>query len=79
MVEQEPDRVMINGEEAVVVTKSSDAYIFKKNGNIIYTDKAGNDIVVKPRNFSEELHAAVFDDEQIAKIQVELIKPQIDW
>lgn len=72
MVEQEPDRVMINGEEAVVVTKSSDAYIFKKNGNIIYTDKAGNDVVVKPRNFSEELHAAVFDEEQITKIQVEL-------
>lgn len=72
MVEQEPDRVMINGEEAVVVTKSSDAYIFKKNGNIIYTDKAGNDVVVKPRDFSEELHAAVFDEEQIAKIQVEL-------
>lgn len=77
LVPKNPSKYKVNGRDAVKVAETSGAYIFSDNGDIIFSDSVNNDHIVKPRQFSSELHVAVFDDKQITEINT-LINPKIN-
>lgn len=69
LVEPEPERFKINGSNAVRLIDYQDVFILQDSGSLVYTRKSDNkDTEVKPVNFDQNLHAAVFTFQQIMTV-----------
>lgn len=69
LVEPEPERFKINGSNAVRLVDYQDVFILQDSGSLVYTRKSDNkDTEVKPVNFDQNLHAAVFTFQQIMTV-----------
>lgn len=69
LVEPEPERFKINGSNAVRLVDYQDIFILQDSGSLVYTRKSDNkDTEVKPVNFDQNLHAAVFTFQQLKAV-----------